>query len=86
VFASRRRPFATDEQPSPTDSDGEADRLWRLRVADAAGLAADALVDEDDPFARRLYEDLRELRARLTAEDDDRLPDPTDPRPTDAQR
>lgn len=49
----------------PTDDDAEAERLWRRRVAEAARLAADELVEEDHPPLRQLYADLKALEARL---------------------
>jgi hypothetical protein len=56
----------------------EADRLWRQRVAEAAGRAADDVAEEDDPQRRALYTDLRALEARMT--DDDQPSDANDPR------
>lgn len=78
MFAWRRRPFAEDGRPLETTSEHD-DRLWRRRVAEAAGLAADDVTGEDDPHLRALYSDLRALEARMS-EDDDQTPDGSDPR------
>jgi hypothetical protein len=75
---SRRRPFATDEQRLPTD-DGEAHRLWRQRVGEAAGRAADDLAEDDNPHRREMHADLRALEARMT-DGDDQPPKANDPR------
>jgi hypothetical protein len=77
VPVSRRRPFAADGQQLARNRD-EADRLWRQRVAQAAGCAADDLAEKHDPHSRELYADLRALEARMT--DDDQPPEANDPR------
>jgi hypothetical protein len=62
-----------------TDSDAEAKRLWRRRVAEAARLAAEDLADEDDPQLRRLHVELKGLEARITAGQNEPI-DADDPR------
>ena len=61
----------------PTNSDPEADRLWRQQIGEAAGRAADDLAEEDNPHRRDLYTDLRALEARMT---DDEPPEADDAR------
>jgi hypothetical protein len=60
----------------PTNSDPEAARLWRRQVAEAAGLAADELADDDRPQFRQLYADLRGLEARLADDEPSEAGDP----------
>ena len=65
---SRRPPFATDGQQSEANNEGCDDdaRLWRQRVAEAAGLAAEDLEQHDHPSLRALHADLKDLEARMT--------------------
>ena len=67
----RRPRFEADGKPSPTGSDDDAARLWRRQVAEAARFAAEELAAEDHPQLRRLHADLEDLRARLTADDEE---------------
>ena len=64
---SLRPPFAGDGQLSPASNDGgDAGRLWRQRVAEAARLAAEELEREGDPSLRALHADLKDLEAQMT--------------------
>ena len=64
----RRPPFVPVGSPlQETGSPGDAESLWRERVAEAARLAAHELAKEDVPHLRSLRSDLEDLHRRLSA-------------------
>ena len=57
-----------------TGSPGDAESLWRERVAEAARLAADDLAKVDVPHLRSLRIDLEDLHRRLTGTQEGETP------------